>query len=292
MPATKVYLSTLGRPVDPADAKISVFDRGFLYGDSVYETMRTVGGRAVELERHLARLHHSAEGIGLQIPFSEDEIRSAIARTHGEAGNEESYVRLVVTRGAGPIALDTRLSESPTLVVIVQPLQLPAKEVYARGIVALVVAVDKAGAGLDPGIKSGNYLSNILALRTAIAAGAEDAILCNRRGEISEAATSNVFMVSGTRVRTPHLGAGLLAGITRQVVVELVKAAGFTFEDGPIRPEELRAADEVFLTSSVRGIMPVTRLGDAPVGEGVVGPVTRALRARYDDYLAALAAAH
>lgn len=285
MSTTKVYLSTLGHPVDPGEAMISVFDRGFLYGDSVYETMRTVGGFAEHLERHLARLQYSAEAIGLEIPFTDAQMKDAVEQTHRASGNQESYVRLIVTRGTGPIALDPRKSFEPTLVVIVQPLELPAEEVYARGISAVIVTVDKSGGGLDPSIKTGNYLSNIQALRQAIAQGADDAILCNRHGEVSEGSTSNLFMVAHGRLRTPDLGAGLLAGITRQVVVELAAQASIPVEEGTIRPEALLGAEEVFLTSSVRGIMPVTRIGGAPVGTGAVGPITERLRALYAETL-------
>jgi branched-chain amino acid aminotransferase len=285
--STKVYLSTLGRTVDPDDAKISVFDRGFLFGDSVYETMRTAGGLPVELQRHVARLHRSAAGIGLDIPFRDPEIAAAITGCHQAAGNEESYVRVIVTRGTGPIMLDPRQSESPTLVVVVQTLHLPSDEDYERGVSAVIVEVQKAGGGLlDPGIKTGNYLNNILALRQAIARGAEDAILSNGQGHVAEGATSNVFFVKDGELCTPHLETGLLAGITREVVCELATETGMAPTERVVRPDELRAADEVFLTSSVRGIMPVTRLDGRSVAQGGAGPVTRALRDRYARYLA------
>jgi branched-chain amino acid aminotransferase len=283
---TLVYLSTIGRPVEPADAKVSVFDRGFLYGDSIYETMRTAGGRPVELARHLARLRRSGEGIGLILPISDEVIADAIDETHTASGNDESYVRIVVTRGEGPIALDPRAVESPTFVVIVTPLRLPAPEQYVRGISAVIVDVEKSGGGLvDPGIKTGNYLNNILALRQAIARGGEDAILCNAAGEIAEGATSNVFAVLGGEIVTPHLRVGLLPGITREVVCELAGDLGRPVRHTTVRPNELRAAEEVFLTSSVRGIMPVTRLDDQTIGTGEAGPITRELHARYEAYI-------
>ena len=289
--STKVYLSTVGAPVDPEDATISIFDRGLLYGDSVYETMRTAGGHPVELARHLARLHRSAEGIGLELPFSDAEVGDAVAATHRASGNAESYVRVIVTRGGGPIMLDPRHSSDPVLVVIVRELELPSPEAYERGVSVVVVGVLKAGGGLvDPGIKTGNYLNNIQALRQAIARGADDAILSNARGDVAEGATSNVFLVAEGRLCTPHLQTGLLAGITREVVCELAAGLGHPVHERPVPPDDLRAADEVFLTSSVRGIMPVTRVDDATVGDGTVGPVTRALMARYAAWLAELGA--
>ncbi|MEM6996162.1 MAG: aminotransferase class IV, partial [Myxococcota bacterium] len=149
-------MSERGRPVSADDAKVSVFDRGFLYGDSVYETMRTAGAHAVELPRHLARLHQSAAGIGLTFPFTDAYIADAIAQTHRATGNDESYVRVIVSRGAGPIMLDPRESASPQLVILVQPLSLPTPERIAKGIAAVLVDVVKSGgSGLDPRIKSG-----------------------------------------------------------------------------------------------------------------------------------------
>ncbi|MBL8946811.1 MAG: aminotransferase class IV [Myxococcales bacterium] len=286
---TKIYLSTTGAPVDPEDARISVFDRGFLYGDSVYETMRSAGGRPVELARHLARLHRSAAGIGLVIPFADAALGDAIAQTHAATGNPESYVRVIVTRGVGPLMLDPRRSEDPTLVIIVQPLVVPDEAAYRRGLAAVIVGQTKTTGGLlDPAIKSGNYLGSILALRQAIAEGGDDAILCAATGEIAEGATSNVFFVAEGVVRTPDLQAGLLAGITREVVCELSAELGLPVQTGRVWPDDLRGADEVFLTSSVRGIMPVTKLDGRVVGGGVEGPITARLRARYDAYLAAL----
>ncbi|MFO0635790.1 MAG: aminotransferase class IV [Nannocystaceae bacterium] len=287
MGGTKVYLSTLQAVVDPAAATISVFDRGFLYGDSVYETMRTAAGVPVEQVRHLARLHRSADGIGLSIPWPDDVLADALAQTHAATGNDESYVRMIVTRGVGPLMLDPRRSEEPTLVVIAMPLVLPDAAAYARGISAVVVGTTKVQGGmLDPAIKSGNYLGSILALRQAIAAGGDDAILCTPTGEIAEGATSNVFFVRDGVVCTPDLQAGLLAGITREVVCELAIALGLPLRTERVLPEQLRAADELFLTSSVRGIMPVTTLDGRPVGSGSAGPVTQRLSQRYAQYLA------
>jgi branched-chain amino acid aminotransferase len=286
---TKVYLSTVGDVVDPQDARVSVFDRGFLYGDSVYETMRTAGGKPVELSRHLARLRRSGAGIGLALPVEGEVIAAAIERTHRASANDESYVRVIVTRGEGPIALDPREVDEATLVVIVQPLQLPTAEQYDRGISAVIVDVEKAGGGLlDPGIKTGNYLNNILALRQAIARGGDDAIMCNAAGEVAEGATSNVFMARGGEVLTPHLRAGLLAGITREVVSELAAEIGHPVRETTIHPAQLRAADEAFLTSSVRGIMPITRLDGQPIGSGTAGVITRRLHERYERYIAEL----
>lgn len=286
---TRVYVSTEGRPLEPADAKVSVFDRGFLYGDSVYTTMRTVAGRPVEIERHLARLRRSAAGIGFEIPFSDAEIRDAIAQTHESSGNDESSVRVVVTRGTGPIMLDPRGSQSPTMVILVQELKVPDERQYEAGISAVIIEAQKTGRSLlDPSVKSGNYLSNILALRRAIEQSGEDAILCGPHGNVAEGATSNVFMVREDEVLTPSFDVGILPGITRQVVCGFVREANIRLLETLIRPDDLRRADEVFLTSSVRGIMPVTVLDGQRVGDGTAGPVTRKLLQRYREYLDAM----
>lgn len=287
---TKIYLSSAGKPVDPADATVSVFDRGFLYGDSIYETMRTAGGNIVELERHLARLHGSAEGIAMELSYSDDEIRDAVTQTLEAAGNADSRIRVVITRGTGPIALDTRTSESPLMVVFVQPLQFPPAEQYERGISAQIVDVQKnVREAIDPGLKTGNYLPSILALRKAVEAQGDDAIMVNADGNVAEGATSNLFMVSEGQVSTPSLETGVLAGITRGVVLELSAQAGLPVAETTITPDQLRGAQEVFLTSSVRGVMPVTRLDGAPVGEGSVGAVTRRLMTAYDAYIESIA---
>jgi branched-chain amino acid aminotransferase len=283
--ATKVWLSDVGAPVDPEHARISVFDRGFLYGDSVYETLRTAGGHPLELRRHLVRLRRSADGIGMTLGHDDDAIERAIVQTHGASGNPESYVRVVVTRGQGPILLDPRTSTTPTLVVIVQALVVPSDEAYERGLHAVIVGGTKTGGGLlDPAVKSGNYLGSILALGEAIARGGEDAILSTAEGRIAEGATSNVFAVVGGRLVTPAQGEGLLAGITREVVIELAREIGLPVAEVALDRAALVAADEVFLTSSVRGIMPVTLLDGETVGSGM-GPVTRRVRARYLAYL-------
>lgn len=283
--STKVYLSTVGRAVDPQDAKISVFDRGFLYGDSVYETMRTAGGRALELDLHLERLDRSARGIGLEPPFSHPQIGQAIAATHEASGNDESYVRVIVTRGTGPIALDPRKSVDPTLVILVRQLELPPADLYERGLSVVMVCTIKTGGLVDPQLKTGNYLGSVLALRDAAAKGGEDAILCNDLGEVAEGASSNVFVVAGGEIATPHLEAGLLAGITRETVCRLAAQTGHAVQERVVTVEQCRDADELFLTSSIRGIMPVTKIDGAPVGSGRVGRITRELRERYEAYL-------
>jgi branched-chain amino acid aminotransferase len=284
---TKVYLSTHGRVLDPEHATISVFDRGFLYGDSVYETLRTAGEGAFELEPHLHRLRRSAAGIAFELPFSDADIADAIAQTLAAAQNPKSRIRVIVTRGTGPIALDTRVAESPVLVVLVTPLEELNPVVRMQGISAIVVdRQDFFRQGLV-GLKTGNYLGNILALHQAHDQGADDAILCNAEGQVAEGSTSNLFLVSEGRVHTPSLASGLLAGITRDLVIRLLDTRlGLQVAERVIRVDELARADELFLTSSIRGVMPVTKLDGVAVGDGSAGPVTRRVIEVYEAFLA------
>lgn len=283
---TKIWLSTHQKALDPSQATLSVFDRGFLYGDSVYETLRSVGPRHLaDLGPHLDRLERSAQGLAMEEMPARSAILDALVQTLEAAQNEASRVRIVVTRGTGPISIDTRQSFDPLLVVFVQPLVLPQERDYQTGISACVVHADASQAG-KAGLKTGNYLPNIMALRRAIERKGQDAILCNQHGEVTEAATSNLFMVREGSVFTPDLEAGLLPGITRSKVMELAQALGLTLSVQQIRPEELREADEIFLTSSVRGLMPVTELDERSLGSGQEGPITHRLRQAYEARLA------
>jgi branched-chain amino acid aminotransferase len=274
-----------GRVRSPEDAKISVFDRGFLYGDSVYETIGTVAGKLFAVDEHLERLERSARRLGLRVP-PRDAIRAAIHETLEAAGNAESRVRVMVTRGAGKLDLDPASADDPQLVVIVQPLAGPSAQMYEDGVAVEIVSVTRNHPGaVDPAVKSGNYLNNVLALGEARRrSGAHEAILCAANGSVAEGASSNVFAVIAGVVRTPGLQVGILDGITRDKVLTLCRARGIPFEEVSfMSPDELRAADEAFLTSAARGVLPVTTVDGRPLGDGRPGPVTKRLRALYDD---------
>jgi branched-chain amino acid aminotransferase len=286
MSKAMIYLSTAGRPQDLEDAVVPAIDRGFLFGDSVFETMRTAGGRPVAWTAHLRRLCRSAAGLGFSIPWDDDELRAIVERTHAATGNADSVLRLVVTRGRGPMMLDPRRAFDPLLAVYALPLQLPSEDDYRRGLRArLVDAIRPPAAALDPALKTANYLPNIQALRLALAAGDDDAILQTFDHAVAEGATSNVFAVIAGRLRTPPVSEGILPGITRAIVLRLAAAHGLAPDESRILPAELRAADEVFLTSSVRGPIAVTTLDGAPVGAGSEGPTTAELRRVYDEWL-------
>jgi branched-chain amino acid aminotransferase len=281
---TRVYIN--GSIGAPEDAKISVFDRGFLYGDSVYEVMRSSGGHLVDLERHLLRLGRSAASLALSMP-PESDLRKAVADTLAATGNEESYLRIVITRGGGEVGLDTALAGLPTLIVIAKPLVLPEAHKYQEGVGVRLVNVQRTSAkAVDPSVKSGNYLNNILALAEARKTGDEEAIMCDREGCIAEGSSSNVFWIAGEKLHTPSLAVGLLAGITRERVLELARAAGISVEEGRFAPDALRGAEEAFLTSSIRGLLPIARVDAMPLQAPCPGPVTTRLMAAYADFLA------
>ena len=282
-----------GKLVPPEQAFVPVLDRGFLYGDSVYEVVRTYGGRPFELARHFARMERSASRIGLALPPRE-QIERELSRTLEAAGNPESYARIVVTRGEGQFGLGAHLSDSHRLIVIVRPLQLPAEEQYQRGVSLAVVHTRRnPPEALDPALKTGNYLNNILALREAHDAGADDAVLLDLRGRVTEATTSNVFFVQRGVVVTPPLSLGMLEGVTRAVVIEVAREEGMMVREEPHGPEALAAADEVFLSSTLREIMPVTSLlflessGEQKrqVADGRPGPIAQRLRAAFRRYV-------
>jgi branched-chain amino acid aminotransferase len=280
----KIYID--GTVHDPATAVVPVFDRGFLYGDSIYEVMRTRGGRPVDLQPHLLRLRRSGAALELGVP-GDDVLERAIAETLSAAANDESYLRVMITRGAGEIGLDIALADEPRVIVIVRPLKLPAPEAYRHGIGLWIASVQRTSSrAVDASVKSGNYLNNILALREARRAGADEALMCDAAGRIAEGSTSNVFCVSDGVLLTPALDIGLLAGITRQRVIELARGDGLEVVEGELLPDAARAADEAFITSSVRGVMPVARIDDAVLGGGAPGPVTARVMELYGRHLA------
>ena len=280
-----------GRLLPPAEARVSVFDRGFLYGDSVYEVVRTYARRPFELQAHLARLARSAGLIGLAIPWDDDRLARELLRTLDAArgpdaedpaaapwNRGEQTVRIVVTRGSGDLGLDPSLAVAPTSVIIVHPLAGPPASAYRDGVEACVVGVARAApTAADPSAKTGLHLPHVLAVREARGRGAHEALLTDGRGNVTEGASSNLFAVREGRVQTPHLGAGILEGVTRGVVIRLAREAGIAVRETALGVAELESSTELFITSTAREILPVTRLDGRPVGDGRVGPVTRRL---------------
>lgn len=276
-----------GRLLPPEEATISVFDRGFLFGDSVYETIRTYGGRPFLLDRHLSRLARSADGLWLPIPRGLESLRTELDRTLEAAANPESYVRIVVTRGAteGLVNLDAHSAETGSVLVIVRPFEGQDPACFEEGVDVAIVGVLRTGRrSLDPKIKSGNYLNNILALREAKRLGCFECLMPNREGNLTEGSTSNVFLVRDGRLFTPALESGLLDGITRGFVLELAAEAGIEVVETTLDADDLSAADGLFITSSLKEVMPVKRvkrMDGTVLWEGRVHAVARDLRRRY-----------
>jgi branched-chain amino acid aminotransferase len=267
-----------GAIVAAGEARISVYDRGFLFGDAVFEVLRTYGGTPFALDEHLGRLHRSADRVALTLPVDETTIGEEVERAIAASGNKESYVRIVVTRGSGPLSLDPDTARDPLRVVLVEPVAPPDKDAYATGIAAVTVptrrAVDDTPA---VGAKVTNYLANLLAVREAKSRGGQEALIVDCRGNVVEGASSNLFVVRAGRVKTPPESAGILPGITRAHVLDAAARLGLAVDEGELTPEDLYGADEVFITSSIRELLPVVRVDDHVVGAGAPGTVSRRL---------------
>ncbi|MEM8872708.1 MAG: aminotransferase class IV [Planctomycetota bacterium] len=274
------------RRVSPENAHVPIMDRGFLYGDSVYEVARTFDGSGPFLwQEHLARLRRSADRLRLPVPFRDDQITDHVRELLDTFGNADAYLRLILTRGSDEhFGLTMSETPEPRTVLVVSPLPSFPSHLYTHGVrVAVVRRKRNAVDALDPAIKSGNYLNNILALAEARDTGADDALLLNAAGQLTEATTSNVFIVERSTVSTPDLRCGLLGGITRRFLLDVLADTGRPAEECIISEQRLQQADEVFLTSTLKGIVPVTRLDGKPVGTGQPGRVTTEMAALYDN---------
>lgn len=280
-------ISIDGVLVDPAVAAIPVLDRGFLYGDSAFEVLRTYGGQPFEVGAHLTRLSSSCERLG--IPSADEamlraEIGAALASAgHGSfAASNESYVRVIITRGVTAIGLAVGEEVRPRRVIVVLPLAPQPADLYAKGVEVVTVSMARALDGTSAaGAKASNYLPNILALEAARARGGYEAIIVAAGGELLEGSTSNLFVVKGGVVSTPPLGIGILGGITRRVVMEAAAEEDVEVVERLLFPPDLYRADEAFITSTLREVIPVVRADGVALGAGTPGSVTRRLHAAF-----------
>lgn len=279
------FVNIDGQIYSESDAKISVFDHGFLYGEGVYEVLRTYNRHPFLLEPHLARLRRSADLITLPVPVSDEELLKRMLETMEQAGDAiatDAYIRLLVSRGVGEMVYDPAACPSPTIVIIVKPhVDPPAAAVEDGVTVALVPVIRNHPHSLNPRIKSNNLLNNALAMQHAYKHQAFEALMRNHRGELCECSQSNFFIVSSGVLRTPPLEAGLLPGVTRAFVLELAAALGYRTREEALFEEDLTSADEAFLTSTTRELVPIVRVDDVTIGSGVPGPVTRALHTEF-----------
>lgn len=265
----------------PEEAKVSVYDRGFLYGDSVFETIRTYGGEPFALAEHVARLERSAARVGIAMPLPAADFAMEIRVAVRAARNPESYARAMLTRGSGPVGLDPALASAPLRVILVEPLSPPPIERYRDGVKVVTVRTERAGDATGGGAKVGNYLASLLALQHAKRHGADEAIILDTAGRVIEGTTCNVFLVRGGELVTPPEGSGLLPGITRAQILDVAAELRLPVRFDTITPDDLAAADEVFITSSIREVFPVVRIDDRVVAGGKPGSVTRALHAAF-----------
>jgi branched-chain amino acid aminotransferase len=279
-----VYIN--GELVPKSQAKVSVFDHGFLYGDGVFESILVTNGLAFKLKEHIDRLYDSAKVICLDIPMSKEEMIKTVVEVVRANGFKDAYVRLIVTRGVGDLGLDPRKCQKPTIVVIVDKIKLYGEEALSRGLTAIISSVrrDRVDATTHE-VKSMNYLNNILAKLEANAAGADEAIMLDDRGFVSEGTADNVFMVKNGVIYTPPRTSGVLPGITRARVMKLAEELGYKVVEKDITPAELLTADEVFLTGTAAGTVPVTKIAGRIIGDGKPGPITKKLTERFKQLL-------
>jgi branched-chain amino acid aminotransferase len=274
---TKVYIS--GKLYDKADAKVSVYDHGFLYGDGVFEGIRVYSGKVFRLREHIDRLYESARHIKLEVPLSRDKMIEAVNHTVQANNRHDGYVRLVVTRGAGYLGLDPRKTTDPQVIIIADEISLYPSELYENGLeIVTVSTIRNHPNALNPRIKSMNYLNNILAKIEGVQAGCMEALMLNHKGEVAECTGDNIFLVKRGELYTPGLDAGILEGITRNAVIELARQDGVAVHEGALTRHDVYAADECFLTGTAAEVIPVVKCDGRALGTGKPGPLTRRLR--------------
>lgn len=276
----KVYIN--GKLYEKEDAKISVYDHGLLYGDGVFEGIRSYGGKVFRLEQHLDRLWESAKAIWLEIPMTKEEMTRAVHDTLAANNLKDAYIRLVVTRGVGTLGLDPNKCERPQVIIITDSIALYPNELYEKGLEIITSSVPRVPpAALSPRIKSLNYLNNILAKIEGIQAGCIEALMLNHKGEVAECTADNIFIVRHGRLMTPPVDAGILEGVTRNAVMELAREMGIDVREVTLTRHDVYVAHECFLTGTGAEIIPVVKIDGRVIGEGVPGPITKELTVRY-----------
>ncbi len=277
---TLIYLD--GQWLDKDSAKISVFDHGLLYGDGVFEGMRVYGGRTFRLPEHVERLYDSAQAILLKVPMAQAEMVAITQEGVKRAGLTEGYLRHVVTRGVGDLGLDPRKCPAASVIIIFDTIAIWPAERYEEGLTLVTAGTPiNQREALSPRVKSLNYLNHILAKIEATNAGADDAIMLDASGHIAEATGMNLFVLKKGVIYTPPVYAGLLKGVTRDVIIELASASGYRLVEAMLNRYDLYTADEAFLTGTAAEVAPIRMVDGRLIGPGKAGPVTRDLRTRF-----------
>jgi branched-chain amino acid aminotransferase len=276
----KVYIN--GKFRDEADATISVFDHGLLYGDGIFEGIRAYNGRVFKLKEHIDRLFYSAKAILLELPMSHADLMKAVVDTCRQNDVRDGYIRLVITRGVGTLGLNPNRCKNPSVIIIAGKIQLYPAELYDKGMdIITVPTVRNLHSALNPAIKSLNYLNNILAKIEATNSGCEEAVMLNAEGFVAECTGDNLFIVKENQVLTPPLTAGALYGITRRVVLDLARELGLQTAEPNLTRYDLFNAEECFLTGTGAELVPVVRIDGRVIGTGKPGPITQRLVSQY-----------
>jgi len=276
----KIYID--GKFYSEANAKISVFDHGLLYGDGIFEGIRFYNGRVFRLEEHLLRLWDSARSICLEIPMTIRDMTEAVLETIRQNHLRDGYIRLLVTRGIGNLGLNPTQCKSPSVIIIVATIALYHEDFYRKGLTIVTCATRRSNpAALNPAVKSLNYLNNVMARIEANLAGADEALMLNDAGNVAECTADNVFIIKHGQIFTPPVAAGALRGITRSVVFEIAAELGVKVRETDITRHDLFVADECFLTGTAAEIVPVVKADGRSIGNGKPGPITARIIARF-----------
>jgi len=280
--ALQIYIS--GKYYDKENAKVSVYDHGLLYGDGVFEGMRSYAGKVFRMKEHIDRLYESANAICLTIPMSKSDMEAAVYETLTKNGLIDAYIRLVITRGAGALGLDPNQTSDPQIIIIADSIKLYPAEFYDKGLkIVTASTIRNHPAAFNPRVKSLNYLNNIMAKIEGLRAGCIEAVMLNHKGEVAECTGDNIFIVKHGVLMTPPKDAGILEGITRNAILDLAKSLGITAFEQTMTRHDLYVADECFLTGSAAEVIPVIDIDGRSISDGKVGPITTKLIAAFKE---------
>ena len=282
----KGYVFIDGKLVPSEEAKISVYDHGFLYGDGIFETMRSYDGKIFKIKRHLERINDTAKILEMKIPWTRVQMEEAIYQTIAKNNLlENGYIRLSITRGVGPIGIDPEVCELPTIIIMTKELKIDP-QIYNCGIDAIVVkTLRNSIESTDPRLKTMNFLNNVIAKMEVKKVGATEGIMLNAKGDVAEATVSNIFVYQEGVLKTPSIETGILPGITREIVLELSTRITKTIEC-TLKPQDLFNAEEIFLTNSISEIIPVTSLNGKTIATGAPGALTKMIHQEYRSLVA------